>query len=301
MTADILAVVVRWRGGDEVRACLASLETYGGPRLSRVALVDSGSGDGGAESLAVEFPAIQVVAIEKNLGFAHAANRGAVEGEEALLLLLNPDTEVLPGALDALAAGLDDEPEISGTVPLLEGIDGRSQHRWQLRRLPTILRLATGRSGAPAFATPPTRPQPVAQPAAAAWLVRRTVWDALGGFDETYAPAWWEDVDFCSRLEELRGTASFPSTKNFVVRPAARVLHHGGSSVASLGDEAFFTAYYGNLVRYVEHHHRSAAPAILAALRLNLRIRALAQPTRRSAYLAALNAVSTRTASTDSE
>ncbi len=291
MTADILAVVVRWRGGDEVRACLASLETNGGPRLAGITLVDSGSGDGGAEKLAVDFPAIEVIALEDNLGFAHAANHGAACGGEPLVLILNPDTEVLPGSLDELARGLDDHPEISGTVPLLEGIDGASQHRWQLRRLPTTLRLATGRSGAPAFAEPPTRPHAVAQPAAAAWLVRRSVWEALGGFDETYVPAWWEDVDFCARLEALRGTGSFPVTGSFVVRPSARIVHRGGSSVASLGDEAFFTAYYGNLLRYASNHHAEHLSFIRRGLRASLNLRAILSPSRRHAWRAALSAL----------
>ncbi len=291
MTADTLAVVVRWRGGDEVRACLASLLAHGGPRLAGTVLVDSGSGDGGAERLAAEFPTVRVVSLEENLGFAHAANRGADEGGEERLLLLNPDTELLPGFLDELAGALDRRPAIAGTVPLLESADGATQHRWQLRRLPTALRLATGRSGGPAFSAPPTSEQSVAQPAAAAWLVRRSVWQALDGFDEIFAPAWWEDVDFCARLEERRGTGSFPATEGFVVHPAARILHHGGSSVASLGDEAFLTAYYRNLARYIARHHLQHAPAILNCLRLTLKIRAIAQPNRRQPYRAALTSV----------
>ncbi len=288
MTADTLAVVVRWRGGDEVAACLASLLAHGGKRLAGIVLVDSGSGDGGAERLASEFSTIRVMALEDNLGFANAANRGAAENGEERLLLLNPDTELLPGALDELAEGLDRRPAVAGTVPLLEGADGVSQHRWQLRRLPSTFRLATGRSGAPAFASPPAAEQPVAQPAAAAWLIRRSVWQALDGFDESFAPAWWEDVDFCARLDQQRRTGSFPATDGFVVQTAARILHHGGSSVASLGDEAFLTAYYRNLTRYIARHHPQHAPAILTCLRLTLQIRAFAQPNRRTAYRAAL-------------
>ena len=233
----------------------------------------------------------RVVALEENLGFAHAANRGAANGREPLLLLLNPDTEVLPGALDELVRGLDDHPEVSGTVPLLEEADGASQYRWQLRRLPTVLRLAAGRSGVPAFAAKPSSPHAVPQPAAAAWLVRREVWDALGGFDEAYVPAWWEDVDFCARLETLHGTGASLSTGGFVVRPSARVVHHGGSSVGSLGDEAFLSAYYCNLVRFVQRHHPGTATGIVAALRLTLRLKTLTQPRRRRAYRAALTSL----------
>lgn len=291
MKADTRAVVVRWRGGDEVAACVTSLLSHGGSRLAGVTVVDSGSGDGGAERLAAKFPEIEVLALEDNLGFAHAANCGAAECSEDLLLLLNPDTEIRPHSLDELAGGLDDQSDRAGTVPLLEGIDGLSQHQWQLRKLPSVIRLATGRSGAPAFTTPPTGECTVAQPAAAAWLVRRKVWEALNGFDEAYAPAWWEDVDFCSRLQNLLGTGDFPAARGFAVRPQARILHHGGSSVASLGNEAFLTAYHRNLVRFVNRHHRKLAPGILGTLRLTLGLKAIARPDRRHAYLAARKVV----------
>ena len=298
MKADVHAVVVRWRGGDEVAACVTSLLSHGGSRLAGVTVVDSGSGDGGAERLAADFPEINVLPLEDNLGFAHAANCGAAEAREDLLLLLNPDTEVLPGSLEELAEGLDDRDR-AGTVPLLEGYDGRSQHRWQLRRFPSVVRLATGRSGGPAFATPPDEDCIVAQPAAAAWLVRREVRDALNGFDEAYAPARWEHVDFCLRLEHHHGIGDFPAPNGFTVRPQARVLHHGGSSLAWLGNEAFLTAYHRNLVRLVKSHHSHLAPGILGALRLTLGIKAITRPSRRRAYLAALIVVSNRDGSTN--
>lgn len=291
MTADIVAVVVRWRGGDEVSSCVRSLLAHGGGRLAGVTLVDSGSGDGGAQRLAAEFPDVRVLALEDNLGFAHAANRGASGHREDYVLLLNPDTEVRPGSLAELAAGLDDHPELSGTVPVLEGSDGRSQDRWQLRRLPSLLRLSTGRPGAPAFVTAPAEPLTVQQPAAAAWLVRRSVWEALGGLDEGFAPAWWEDVDFCARLETRLGTGSFPTSRGFMVRPRSRMLHHGGSSVASLGDEAFKVAYTRNLLRYAALHHNRGYSGIRAGLRVTLAIQALVRPGQRHACLTALRAL----------
>jgi hypothetical protein len=290
VTADVQAVVVRWRGGDEAAACLGSLLALGGPRLGRITLVDSGSGDGGAERLAAAFPAVEVLALAANLGFAHAANRGAAAGGQELVLLLNPDLELRPGAVDALAACLDSRPEAAGAVPLLEGPDGRSQHRWQLRRLPGGLRLASGRGGAAAFASAPRAVAPVEQPAAAAWLIRRRVWEVLGGLDEGFAPAWWEDVDFCARLRDrLRGPDA-PAGMGFLVEPSARMAHRGGSSVASLGDAAFLAAFHRNLLRYAARRHPAELGLIRAGLRLSLAARALLRPARAAAYRAALQA-----------
>lgn len=285
------AVVVRWRGGDEVRRCLKSLLADGGPRLGSVVLVDSGSGDGGAERLAAEFRELRVIALADNQGFAHAANCGAGEGSEPLLLLLNPDIEIQPGAVEALAALLDGRPRVAGAVPLLEDMDGSSQHRWQLRSLPTTARLAGGLPGAPAFASPPAAVACVAQPAAAAWMVRRSVWDALGGLDPMFAPAWWEDVDFCARLDERLREADFPADTGFVLEPKARFHHARGSSVAALGLTTFLEAYYRNLLRYASRHHRASLGLIRQGLRVSLTLRMLLRPAERRSYRAVLKAI----------
>lgn len=291
MNCDIRAVVVRWRGGDEVRRCLLSLMELGGERLNRVVLVDSGSGDGGAEGLAAKFPDVEVIALTENHGFAHAADRGAREGNEDLLLVLNPDAELTEGALDNLAAFLDQHQRAAGVVPLLEDRDGASQYRWQLRRLPTPTRLALGLPGSSAFVVPPEQPAPVPQPAAAAWMVRRTVWEALGGLDPTFTPAWWEDVDFCARLAGRLAEPDFPCTEGFWVQPGARVRHIGGSSVSSLSDAAFLTAYYRNLLHYATRHHDQRAGIIRSGLRLSLRGRMILRPSRRAGYRAAVSAI----------
>lgn len=291
MSSAVHAVVVRFRGGDEVRRCLASLIENGGSRLRRIVLVDSGSGDAGARILAEEFPTVLVRALGENLGFAHAANHGADQGDEPMLLLLNPDTEVLPGAIGALCSLLEDRPGAAGAVPLLEGPGGRTQHLWQLRRLPTVTRLALGLAGAPAYRQPPSDHTAVVQPAAACWLVRRTVWDGLGGLNPDFAPAWWEDVDFCARLHDRLDQSSFPSIEGFVVHPSARVRHAGGSSVPIIGDAAFLSAYNRNLLLYAALHHPARLSLIRSTLRTSLAFRSLVRPHRRRAYLAAMKSV----------
>jgi GT2 family glycosyltransferase len=294
VNAAVHAVVVRWRGGDEVAACLKSLLEHGGPRLDGVTLVDSGSGDGGAERLAARFPSARVLALPDNLGFAHAANRGVEANDSPLQLLLNPDTVLRPGAVEALAALLDERPRAAGAVPLLEGPDGGCQHRWQLRRLPSAFRLAAGRGGTPAYSAPPAAPCPVAQPAAAAWLVRRRVWRALGGLEENFAPAWWEDVDFCARLAQRLDDPELDISEGFVVQPAVRIQHRGGSSVNALGDADFLAAYTRNLLRYAARHHAGCIGLIRTGLRLSLALRAALRPTRAAAYRAALDAARER-------
>lgn len=266
-------VVVRWRGGDETLRCLRSVREAE-PDLP-ITLVDAGSGDGGAERLGRRFPEIRVEALEHNPGFSGAANHGIESTEGRFIALLNPDTELPGPTLSILAGFLRQHPLAAGAVPLLDGFDGSSQHRWQLKHLPTALDLALGRSGRPAFSRPPRTPQPVAQPAAAAWVIRREAWESLGGFDVSFVPAWWEDVDFCLRLDALTRVSSAPWNQAWMVVPGARVRHAGGSSVGHLGDRAFLEAYFGNLIRYTHKHHEKSFPAIRKGLRASLYLRSL--------------------------
>jgi len=279
------AVVVRWRGGDEVDRCLESLLAQTGADLHQIVLVDSGSGDGGAERLAAAYPEIEVLALDENRSFARAANLGAEAITDEVLFLVNPDTEFEDDAVTTLVTALKNRPQSAGVTPLLVNPDGSDQHRWQLRRLPTTTRLAMGLPGRPAFSSPPTSATAVAQPAAAAWMVRRDIWQALGGLDESYAPAWWEDVDFCARLAAGVGESGFPAAEGFVVVPEVRVRHRGGSSLQELDDAAFLTVYAGNLLRYAARHHPRRLALIRNGLRWSLAGRALLRPRRAKIYL----------------
>jgi GT2 family glycosyltransferase len=120
------------------------------------------------------------------------------------------------------------------------------------------------------------------------------VWDALGGLDSVFAPAWWEDVDFCARLATSLRDGDLAVNAGFVVEPRARVEHDGGSSVASLGDAAFLAAYYRNLVRFTARHHPDRLPLIRAGLRGSLAARAILRPRRAKAYREALRAIGER-------
>jgi GT2 family glycosyltransferase len=93
----------------------------------------------------------------------------------------------------------------------------------------------------------------VEQPAAAALAVRRTVFREIGGFDPSFTPAWWEDVDLCRRLAS-RG-------RIFYV-PGARFEHAGGAAMKHLGYDRFLPIYYRNAIRY--WRKSAGAPAALA-------------------------------------
>jgi N-acetylglucosaminyl-diphospho-decaprenol L-rhamnosyltransferase len=89
---------------------------------------------------------------------------------------------------------------------------------------------------------------PVEQPAGAFLMVRREVWQELGGFDESFFPLWFEDVDFCRRTRD-RGYRLY-----YV--PDAVAEHRGGHSVSQLSVEKRRVYWYGSLLRYSAKHFR---------------------------------------------
>jgi GT2 family glycosyltransferase len=263
-------LVVHWHAEDELAELVAAW-----PRDPRFELVVVDN----ASSRPLDFPANgpRLVRPERNLGFAGGANAGAGVARAPLLLVLNPDARPLPGALDALLAGFAAHPDAAGLAPRLESANGESQHRWQLRPLPRpgqLLAQTLFLSGVTGPAVEPAPGTPVEQPAGAALALRREALRQVGGFDERFHPAWFEDVDLARRLRvaglELR------------YWPAARFRHGLGASLPRLGYGAFLAAYYRNLVRYLAlHHGRGWAGAARGLLVVGALLRLALLPLRR--------------------
>ncbi len=165
----------------------------------------------------------------------------------------------------------------AGLAPRLVGPAGEPQWAWQLRRLPSPWRLLL--HALPLGGEAPIRSEPPAgarieQPAAAALALRRSALAAVGGFDDGFYPAWFEDVDLARRLQE----AGLP----ILYWPAARFRHRLGSTVPRLGYGPFLYIYYRNLTRYLaKHHGRVWAAAARVALVMGMVLRLLFLPFRR--------------------
>jgi len=276
----VSVVVVNWNDRERLERCLRSLASA----ALDVVVVDNASDDGSADMVAREFPAVRLMRRSANDGFAVGVNAGVAASAMPFALVLNPDTEVAPPAVARLADTLTAHPRAGAVGGLLVDVANRPQAGFTVRRFPTLALFLVDLLLVDEIwpGNPATRrylysdldldgdvPVDVDQPAAACLLVRRAAFDAVGGFDEGFRPAWFEDVDFCRRLRSAGW--------RILLEPRARVIHEGGVSMRALGHVAFSRIWYRNLLRYVRKHHGAAGHALVRlALTVGLPLRAAA-------------------------
>jgi N-acetylglucosaminyl-diphospho-decaprenol L-rhamnosyltransferase len=259
-------VIVAYRSRELLRACLDSLRANPPSRPMRVFVVDNASGDGTAEMVASDYPEIELHAAGKNLGFAVATNLGARSGAAPNLLALNPDTRVTAGALDTVLAVLDEHAEVAVVGPRLELEDGSLDHAAK-RSFPTPLsalghfsglgRRRGARGRLAAYRAPDVESGPVDAVNGAFMLMRRSVFDQLGGFDEGYW-MYMEDLDLSYRLA-LAGWLTW-------YEPAARVIHVKGGTTGGDRSPRLNWAFHRGMFRFYRRHYAAERSPALNAL-----------------------------------
>lgn len=256
---DVSVLIVSWNSSAWVGDCLDALAAN---EPAEVIVFDNASRDNTvAEVEKRDQTRITLLHGARNYGFAGGVNRALGAARGRLILLLNPDCQLSPNAIAELRAYLDANPEVAAAAPLLHGTDGSSQREFQLRRLPTFRSTATELLMLDELSSKNVtashhryrelaidRPQFVEQPAAAALMIRREVMERIGGFDERFAPAWFEDVDYCRRLAA--------AGEKIALVPSATAEHHGGSSLEHLSFDEFTTVWYRNLYLYASKWFR---------------------------------------------
>jgi N-acetylglucosaminyl-diphospho-decaprenol L-rhamnosyltransferase len=253
---DIAIVIVTYNSKAEIGPCLDAAARSG----AEVVVVDNASTDGTVEE--ARSRGVRLLANSTNRGFAAAVNQGFAAVSAPFVVLLNPDAE-LQGGLDSLRDACD-LPGAAGAGGKLVDTEGRAQIGFMVRQLPTALVLTL--EAILLNRVWPNNPAnrryrglqlnynnriPVEQPAGAFLMVRRAVWQELGGFDEGFFPLWFEDVDFCRRAID-RGY------KLYYV-PEARARHRGAHSISQLSVEKRRVYWYGSLLRYSAKHFRPSS------------------------------------------
>jgi GT2 family glycosyltransferase len=272
---DIGIVIVTYNSEEHIGACLDAALRSG----AEVVVVDNGSSDGTVAE--VSRRGVRLLANAGNRGFAAGVNQGIAILNSAYVLLLNPDA-VLAGGVEALRQACD-LPGAAGAGGRLVDAQGRPQVGFMVRRLPTPLvltleALLLNRI----FPNNPAnrryrgleldyeRQIAVEQPAGAFLMVRRTVWQALGGFDEGFCPLWFEDVDFCRRAADAGYQLYYV--------PGAVAEHQGGHSISRLSVEKRRVYWYRSLLRYsAKHFHPVAFRVVCLAVVAGSLLRSLGE------------------------
>jgi len=202
------------------RAVLASL-----PSDSEVIVADDGSTDGTAALLAREAPAVRIVRLESNRGFAPAANRGVAEAIGRIVLLLNSDAIVDADALlTLLEAFADAKLGVAGARLL----NPDCTPQWSGGAAPTLAWMIGVVSGAGRLARlvrrGPREQRDVDWVSGAAMAFRREVWSAAGPLDERFR-FYCQDIEFCLRARDAGWRVA--------VIEEARVVHTIGGTVAA--------------------------------------------------------------------
>jgi GT2 family glycosyltransferase len=277
---SIGVVIVSFNTCELLRGCLESLRGCALPL--RIVVVENGSRDGSAAMTRACFPEIELHELQQNIGFAAGTNVGlrrlGVGGRElgvphhlsthypqlpapGYVLLLNPDTIVHAGAIEALAAFLDAHPRVGAVGPRLLNTDGSVQPA--AFRFPTLAmtlldlfppgQALPGRlygswwHGRYPHEQCADAPFPIEHPLGACILTRHAVVEQVGMLDERFF-MYAEEVDWCYRVRQA-GWAIWQE-------PRARVTHVGGAATSQFRSRMLIALYDSRLRFFRKHYSR---------------------------------------------
>jgi GT2 family glycosyltransferase len=249
------AVILNWNRKDDTLACLASVLSLD-PAPEHVILVDNGSTDGTAQTVAERFPEVEVQITARNLGFAGGMNvglRAALAAGAAHVLLLNNDTIVARDLLGLLLTTVAQDRKIGLAAPKIYYADppdliwyaGAMRRRW----LPGFSFPGYGRPDAPRYG----RQRDVDYATGCGVLARASVLRDVGLFDESTFFMYHEDLDLSERVRR--------AGYRIVYVPQARMWHKESASSAPFSAEKWY-----HLARYIvpfyRRYYRRSGPAL---------------------------------------
>jgi N-acetylglucosaminyl-diphospho-decaprenol L-rhamnosyltransferase len=286
--ASVTVLIVNYKVYDELAGCLAALAADLDGATADVVVVDHESDERQLAEAIKQHPRAVGIARRENRGFAAGVNLAASRTSSDLLLMLNPDSRLQPGALRVLREHLALRPDVVAVGPKVLSEDTTVQATG--RTFPTAL---TGLFGRTTIFTRLWPDNPLSQlnlpsastsaPIEVDWvagtcvLIRASAFRDVGGFDERFF-LYWEDADLCYRLRARGGRITY--------EPAAVLVHSLGKSSARARARSL-VAFHRSALRYYGKHHRGpsrvvALPVAAVALGARLAFKLMALPFSRS-------------------
>lgn len=267
-------VTVSYNSSSQLDSFLSSLDEELRAGVA-VVIADNASSDVRSSEAIAQAHGARVLPLSDNLGYGGAVNRAVASLPETVdaVLICNPDVLVGEDALDALRARLDAEPTIGAVGPRILNEDGTLYP--SARRIPSLrtgighalfVRVWPGNPWTKAYRSEnQVSARDVGWLSGACLLVRRSVFEELGGFDEGYF-MYFEDVDLGYRI----GRAGFRNR----YEPAASVVHVGGLSTQA-ESRRMVRVHHASAYRFLANKYRGPLLApVRAVLRAALAARA---------------------------
>ena len=254
-------IITSWNTRTYPEQTLASIRSCLPADIAETIVVDNASADGSAEMVAANFPGVRLLRNARNEGFARANNQGYALSGGTFILLLGSDTLMREGTVETMADYLGTHPSAGAVGCRLLNPDGTPQ--MSCRRFPRLRDAAATYLSLHRLARDYTygdfdfhRTQEVDQPAATCLMIRRSVIETTGLFDERYA-ILYNDVDLCRRIRVAGWSIWYLGS--------AEIVHHGCAST-NQATPAIRLEMYRNILRYFSVDHGWPARAVLTPI-----------------------------------
>lgn len=236
-------VILNWNGRQHLEQFLPSVVAHT-PQQVRIIVADNGSTDDSVAFLAQHYPAIEIIRLERNYGFAEGYNRALEQVDAEFFILLNSDVEVTAGWVEPLVATLTNNRSIAAVAPKLRSYGNRDHFEYAgaaggyidvlgypfcRGRILSTLEQDKGQYDTA---------QEVFWASGAAFCCRADVFRMLGGFDADFF-AHMEEIDLCWRMQ-LQGY-------KIMVEPHSTVYHLGGGTMPNESPRKLYLNYRNNL------------------------------------------------------
>jgi len=263
-------IIVNYNVTRLLKNCLLSIQKYTEGENYEVIVIDNASTDTSWSDLIPEFPKVHFISSEHNEGFAVANNKAIKTATGEYVLLLNPDTELEGYYMKDILDFADSRPDFGCLGIRMHDAEGNFLPESK-RSVPDMFnsfeKLFTNlkRSSSKSYYRSDIDESTVAEVdvvTGAFLLIRREVYEKIGGLDETYF-MYGEDIDLCYTL--LRS-----GYKNYYYGKAS-LLHHKGES--TIKDEVYLDRFYGAMQIFIDKYYRESKPMQYSFLKAGLRLR----------------------------
>ena len=239
---DLSIIVVTYNSAKDIGPCLDSIRATKQGLNVETFVVDNASKDSTVEMVRVKYPWVHLIANRLNVGFPAGNNQAIRQADGRYLMLLNPDTVVLHGALQTIVAFMDARTECGVCGPTL--VDAEGNVAYHLRR-PSFRYYLALVLGLHRFLRQQLPPRSLEIVSGACLVLRKNLVTEVGVLDENLF--WCEDVDYCVR--------AIDAGYRVCCVEDARVVHlQGQSAVSNIG--LVLEKQYMSKLRYFKKHGR---------------------------------------------